>query len=147
MKMKSSGEPDLFKELYNYTVLLKAVAYILERKSGKHFFSNKLEIQMQHLFYIQERINQYMQSVEGLPTEIYYDRSRGLNHLRQAMPFRGAWAASLPDEWLQCDEDVAGGSSVSTQSQLRHIFYSGHPARPFINTKLGVLKIMGKKEN
>lgn len=135
MKMKSSGEPDLFKELYNYTVLLKAVAYILERKSGKPFFSNKLEIQMQHLFYIQERINQYMQSVEGLPTEIYYDRSRGLNHLRQAMPFRGAWAASLPNEWLQSDEE------------LRHISYNGHPARPFINTKLGVLKIMGKKEN
>lgn len=145
--MKNKGKQDFFHELSNYTILLKAVAYILEHKYNMPFFSKKLEMQMQHLLYINERIDQYMQSEGDFPVEICCERSKGLKALRQKLPFRSGWSASLPIEWLQSDRETAEGHSILSYPQFRRVFYSWYPAAPFINTELGVTKIIESKEN
>lgn len=145
--MKNNGNVDFFRELENYTVLLKAVAYILEHKYNMLFFTNKLEIQMQHLLYIYERINQYMQSDWELSPEDYCKRSQGLKTFRKQMPFRSSWSASLPVEWLQSDEDDTEDNAAYPSSMYLRIFYGWYPADPFINSELGVTKIIQLKEN
>lgn len=147
--MKNSQKQHFYGELYNYTVMLKAVAYILEHKYGSSSFSNRLELQMKHLIYINERINQHMQLEGDFSPEICHERSQGLKTLRQEMSLRGVWPTVLPVEWLQSDVDVDADVESLTvpHSLFRRIFNNRHTAAPFINRRLGVSKIMESKEN